>query len=83
MMIFDYQLLLKCGWGASLSEFANSIYKGILWWKTINACTNRWEVSILVGCVGHLDLIALGGEVAVPALYHLAVITKLEKEKRS
>ena len=51
--------------------------------KTINACTNRWEVSILVGCVGHLDLIALGGEVAVAALYHLAVITKLEKEKRS
>ena len=51
--------------------------------KTINACTNRWKVSILVGCVGHLDLIALGGEVAVPALYHLAVITKLEKEKRS
>ena len=51
--------------------------------KPINACTNRWEVSILVGCVGHLDLIALGGEVAVAALYHLAVIAKLEKEKRS
>ena len=82
-MIFDYQLLLKCGCGPSLSEFANSIYNGILWWKTINACTNRWKVSILVGCVGHLHLIALGGEVAVAALNHLAVITKLEKEKTS
>ena len=49
--------------------------------KPINACTNRWKVPILVGCVGHLDLIALGGEVAVAALYHLAVITKLEKER--
>ena len=42
--------------------------------------SHRGEIPILVGSVGDLHLLTLRCEVAVSALNHLTVVTKLEKK---
>ena len=39
----------------------------------------RWEVAVLVGCVGYIDLLALRSYVAIVPFHNLTVRPKLKR----